>query len=474
MAKSEVGAGGPRNSPELSDALLEPSSTHEELKEKVRYIWLDFMQMASFEADPLIVAGAFGIRVWTSDGREYIDGVSGAISVSLGYGNQAVCDAVKTQIDQLQFWPVLHSTTPPALNLAEKLAGMLPGSLNHVFLLSGGSEATETAMKMARQYHLQTGSPLKEKIISRYWGYHGSTKGALSASGVSDKQKFGPFESGYIHVLPPYCYRCPFGKSPDSCNIECARAVETTIRYEGRATVSAVIVDPIMAAAGVLVPPKEYYQILREICTEMDVLLIFDEVMTGFGRVGKMFAAELYDVVPDIICLGKGIASCYQPLAATVASDKVAEAFRGGGDQTFLHGNTYGGHPVACAAGLATISEIERLDLVENSAAMGSYMLDRCKELQAKHSIIGDVRGAGLLLGLEMVRDRETREQFPKEAAIVPRIRDRAMAKGLLTRGSLHVLILAPALIVTRDEVDEVIAIVDESIGEVERELGAA
>lgn len=455
-------------------AVPQAALEHEELKKKVRHIWLDFMPMDEFEADPLIITKGSGIRVWSSDGREFIDGVSGAIVTSLGYGNAAVCDAIKRQLDQLQFWPVLVSTTPPALQLAERLAEILPGDLNNVFILSGGSEATETAMKMARQYHIETGSPLKNKVVSRYWAYHGSTKGALGASGVSDKQKFDPFPPGNIHVLPPYCYRCPFGKTPETCNIECARAVEQTIRYEGRDTVSAMIADPVMAAAGVLVPPKAYYQLLREICTRANVLLIFDEVMTGFGRVGKMFAAKLYDVVPDIICLGKGIASGYQPLAATVATDKIAAAFRGGANKTFLHGNTYGGHPAACAAGLASISEIERLRVVENAERMGRYMMDRFRQIQQRHRIIGDVRGAGLLIGLEMVRDRQTKEQFSKNDAIVPRIRKHAFQRGLITRGSLHVLILGPPLILNRDEADAIIQIVDDSILAVEREFGMA
>ncbi len=270
-----------------------------ELSELVPHIWLDFQQMAEFEKHPVIVVEGDGIRVRTADGRELIDGIAGAVVNGLGYRNERVQRAMKEQIDRLLWWPVLHSTTEPALRLAAKLAQLLPGDLDRAFLLSGGSEATECAMKMARQYHLQTGHPEKYKVIGRHWGYHGSTKGALSASGVADKKKFLPFLEGYIHALLPYCYRCPFGETdPDTCARQCVEQIEWMIRMEGRETVSAVIVDPVMGAAGVLVPPRDYYQRLREICDRNDVLLIFDEVMTGFGRLGEWFACQYYDVVP--------------------------------------------------------------------------------------------------------------------------------------------------------------------------------
>ncbi len=443
------------------------------LKEGVKHIWLDFQQMEEFEKNPMIVSEGDGIWVKTIDGKKYIDAISGAIVTGIGYSNQKVKEAMKEQIDQLCWWPVLHSTTPSAVNFVRKLVELLPGTLNNVFVLSGGSEATECAMKMARQYHIQTGNPLKNKVISRYWNYHGSTKGALSASGVGDKVKFDPFLAGYIHILPPYCYRCPYGKDPNSCDIECARALGRVISYEGRSTVSAVIVDPVMAAAGILIPPKPYYQIIRDICDETGTLLIFDEVLTGFGRIGTMFACNYYDVIPDIICLGKGISGGYQPLAATVAADKVARAFRGKKEDNvqFLHGNTYGGHPIPCAAGIAAIDELLRLNLVDNSRVMGEYLKKRCLDLQDKYPFIGDVRGVGLLLGIEMVEERKGKTLFPPKKAIVPKLIDKALQRGMITRGSLHVWILAPPLIVTKSEVDQIVDILDDSMKELQREL---
>ena len=443
------------------------------LKRNVKNIWLDFRQMQEFEQNPIIVSEGNGIRVKTVDGREFIDAISGAVVTGIGYSNEKVKEAIKRQIDELCWWPVLHATTPPALNLARKLAELLPGDLNTAFLLSGGSEATECALKMARQYHIQTGNPLKSKVISRYWSYHGSTKGALSASGVGDKVKFDPYLPGYVHFFPPYCYRCPFDLSSDDCCLECAQALEQMIRFEGKDTVSAVIADPVMAAVGILVPPKEYYLRIKEICNKLDVLLIFDEVLTGFGRTGSLFACNYYDVVPDIICLGKGIAGGYQPLAATVASDRVATAFRGKKEANvaFMHGNTYGGHPISCAAGVATIDELFRLNLVENSRKMGIYLKEECLRLQAKYSFIGDVRGLGLLLGMEMVQDKKAKTLFPSKKALVPRLIDKAMEKGLITRGSLHVWHLAPPLIISSAEIDEIIKILNECMSEIQREM---
>lgn len=433
---------------------------NESITDLVKHIWLDFQQMAEFEKNPLIVKSGEGIRVRTVDGRELIDAISGAVVTGLGYRNAHVEQVMKEQVDKLLFWPILHGTTEPALRLAARLAELLPGDLNRAFLLSGGSEATECALKMSRQYHIQTGNPRKYKVISRYWAYHGSTKGALSASGVADKRKFDPFLEGYVHALPPYCYKCPFGQpGPDRCHLECADQIERMIQMEGRDTVAAVIVDPVMAAAGVLVPPKGYYRRLREICDENQVLLIFDEVLTGFGRLGEWFASDYYEVLPDIICLGKGISSGFMPLAATVARDHVAAAFMGRRDDDvhFLHGNTFGGHPLACATGLAVIDELERLDLISNSRRMGERFRAVLGGLADEFECIGDVRGAGMLWGVELVQDRLTKRHFPKDQALAPRVLTHALRdEGLILRGSQHVIQLAPPLIATEADIDQI------------------
>lgn len=430
----------------------------------VRHIWLDFQQMALFERDPLIIVEARGLRVRTDDGREFIDAIGGAMVSTLGYGDEVVRRAMRASVDRLDFWSVLHATTPAAIALARRLAELLPGDLNTAFLLTGGSEATETAMKIARQYHRNRGEGTRFKVISRYWSYHGATLGALAASGVGDRRKFEPLPQGFMHVPPPYCYRCPFGKTPDSCQVECAEAVAEVVRYEGRESVSAVIADPVMAAAGVLVPPKAYYRRLRQICDDNGILLVFDEVLTGFGRLGTLFAADYYETVPDLICLGKGLSSGYAPVAATVARDHVAEAFRGDPSRTFLHGHTYGGHPLGCDTALAVIDQLLSRGLVEQARDSGAYLGARLGELAERHPEIGDVRGLGMLWGIEFVADRATRAQFPASDAFAPAVREWARKLGMLCRGSAHVVIVAPALVATRGELDEIVDVLDRAI----------
>ncbi|MDE0512670.1 MAG: aspartate aminotransferase family protein [Gammaproteobacteria bacterium] len=435
-----------------------------QFRDLVNHIWLDFQQMGSFIADPLVVTGGEGMRVRTDDGREFIDAIGGAIVSTLGYGNKSVRTAMHAAIDRQDFWPVLHATTPSALLIAKRLAELLPGNLECAFLLTGGSEATETAMKMARQYHRLNGQPTRYKVLSRYWSYHGATFNALAASGVGDRRKFEPLPGGFIHVNPPYCYRCPWGKKPESCNIECATAFKDVIRYEGEDTISAIIVDPVMAAAGVLVPPKNYYRILRELCDQHGILLIFDEVLTGFGRLGTLFACDYYDVVPDLICLGKGITSGYAPFAAVVAGAHITEKFIGDDARTFLHGHTYGGHPLGCETALAVIDELLSRDLIAQAATNGEYLRGRLLEIAKRHPEIGDIRGIGMIWGIEFVQDKKTRKHFPSKKARAIEIRQQAHKLGLLTRGSAHVIIIAPALTASFDELDEIIDILDQAI----------
>lgn len=449
------------------------ATEHEALLAKMRHIWIDFQQMTDFERDPMIVTSGKGLRVQTTDGREFIDAIGGAMVSTLGYGDESIRQAMHAAIDRQDFWPMLHSTTPAALRLAARLAELLPDPLNITFLVCGGSEATETAMKMARQFHRNTGRSTRYKVISRYWAYHGATLGALAASGLKDRVRFEPLPQGFNHVPPPYCYRCPWGRRPESCDVECANAVGAVINDEGRETVSAIIVDPIMAGAGVLVPPKTYYRRLREIADQTGVLLIFDEVLTGFGRTGHMFAANYYEVTPDLICLGKGITAGYAPLAAVVVSDAIAEAFRGGADRTFLHGHTYGGYPLGCETALAVTAKLVDDGIVARAAEQGAYLGRRLAEIAGHHTEIGDVRGVGMLWGVEFVADRKTRAPFPPANAFAPLVRRKALELGLITRGSVNVLILAPALTASRDEIDEIVALVEQAIDLARKELAS-
>jgi adenosylmethionine-8-amino-7-oxononanoate aminotransferase len=426
------------------------------------HVWLHAMQMADFEREPLIVTGGEGIRLTTREGRVLTDAVSAAMVTSLGYSNAHVVEAMRDQLDRLAFSPILHGTNEPAVALSSRLCELLPGDLDRVFLVSGGSEATETAMKMARQYHQLTGNPRKVKIVSRYLAYHGATSGALAASGLKDKAGADPMGGRVVRVLPPDSYRCPFGQmGPDECAQASLEAIARTIEYEGRDTVAAVIVDPVMAGAGILVPPRNYYARLREICGD-DVLLIFDEVLTGFGRTGEWFAADWYGVVPDIICLGKGISAGYSPLAATVARRHVADAFmRRGGH--FQHIHTFGGNPLSARVGLAVIDEFERLELVAHARERGVQLLDGLAAMAERVPYIGDVRGLGMLAGVELVADRDSKRPFkrpPAPLAMRAALRD----EDLLVRCSRDVVQLAPPLITTEAELEDILVRTERAI----------
>jgi hypothetical protein len=430
----------------------------------VSHIWLPVTDMRAFGESPLVIRSAEGITLTSVDGREFLDGVSSAMVTSLGYSNDRVQRAVSEQLSALPFGPVLHGATEPAIELADKLTSLLPGDLDRAFLLSGGSEATETALKIARQHHVLSGQPLKTKVIARYRSYHGATRAAMAASGLREKGLFEPLPAGFLHVSPPDCYRCGIDHAGADCSAETSlQQVAAMIEQEGRDTVSAVIVDPIMAAAGVLVPPKSYYAGLRELCGE-DVLLIFDEVLTGFGRTGHWFAADYYGVVPDIICLGKGMSGGFMPLAATVASKRVAEPFLHGA--VFQHIHTFGGHPAAAAAGLAVIQEFARLDLVAHVHELGAALERKLHAMAERHPSIGDVRGLGFLWGIELVADRDTRTRYDVPPG--PRVVAHAMQhERLLVRASRDVVQIAPPLVAREDQLDEIIDRLEKSIAAV-------
>jgi adenosylmethionine-8-amino-7-oxononanoate aminotransferase len=446
--------------------------------EEIERIVLDFTQMRTFAKDPFLFAEGDGIRVTDVAGKAYIDGLSGVFVNSLGYRNRAIIDAVTAQLERLHFAPPLHGTTPVALELVQALLAFAPQGMGAVKLLSGGSEATEAAMKLARQYHKQTGHPNKFKIIARYGGYHGATMGALSASGSWERKSvFEPLAAGFLHVHPPDCYHCPFGKTYPDCAITSARLVERTIEAEGPDTIAAVIMEPIsVSSAGFVVPPPEYFTILREICDRHGVLLIFDEIITGFGRLGTPFGADYYGVVPDLLCCGKGMSGGYAPLAAVLIAERVWAAFLGEPEERleFHHGHTYGGNPVACAAGLAALRQIHERELVQNARVRGAQLRSRLDAMAPRHRFIGDVRGAGLLQGMEFVQDRATRQSFPPPVRPGKLVEAAAKERGLLLRAGSDFVALAPPLIVTPQDVDLVCDILADSLLAVEADLEAA
>ncbi|HEX8940714.1 MAG TPA: aspartate aminotransferase family protein [Candidatus Limnocylindrales bacterium] len=433
------------------------------MQERVTRTMVDFTQMKSFAQDPLVLVEGHGIRVVDAEGRRYIDGLSGTFCAGLGHGDRALVEAGAAQLARLAMAAPTLATNDRALELVDVLLRLLPERYGVVKLLSGGSEATENAMKLARQYHKQTGQATRFKILSHYRSYHGGTGHAVAASGWATwRAPYEPLAGGFIHLHTPDPYRPPFEVAPERLAATYLRLVEETIELEGPRTIAALITEPILTSAGVVIPPEGYLPGLRELCDRHGILLIFDEIITAFGRVGTMFAAERFGVWPDLLCLGKGMSGGYTPLSAVVVSREVAAAFWGEPRDLvqFHSGHTYGANPVACAVGLAAISEIRTRGLAANAERQGARLQAGLREIAARHPAIGDVRGAGLLVGVELVRDRGTREQFPAALELGIRVRDEARRRGLLLRASHWMTVLAPPLTVTDAEVDEIVAIV--------------
>ncbi|MDR3618788.1 MAG: aspartate aminotransferase family protein [Paludisphaera borealis] len=432
-------------------------------------------QMAEWSKQPLIMARADGVYYWDVAGKRYLDALSGIYVASVGHNNRRVIDAIRAQLDVLTFSPPMHGTNPLAVQLANMLAELAPGDLSTVKFETGGAEVTEAAIKLARQYHKLTGSPGKYKIISRYQSWHGSTLGALSASGLKSRKTVNePLAPGFLHVFPPTCYRCPFGKEYPDCDITCATLIESVVEMEDPATVAAIMVEPIGHTGGIIDPPEEYLPILRDICDRHNILLIFDEIITGIGRTGQMFAAETFGVTPDILCIAKGMSGGYAPISAMICRRPIADAFWGpiATNPGFVEGHTFEGNPISCAAGIAVLSEILERDLLSNARERGAQLRRRFEELASKHRVIGDIRGKGLFLGIEFVRDVDTKERFPDATALGVKVGRRALEHGMLCRFDPHWIAFGPPLIVTAEQIDAMVAVLDRSLGEILAEEG--
>lgn len=426
------------------------------------------------QSDLLVFEKANGTTIVDADGNEYLDAYSALWNVNVGYGRQEIADAVYEQIEKLPYYPHAQINIPATL-LAEKLTALLPGNLNHVYFCNSGSEANETAIKMARQYGRQKyPGENRYKIISRYRGYHGFTYGAMSATGQTRRRKaFEPLVPGFHHVHPPYTYRYGQGCSESDFGIACANEIEKVVQWEGVETVVAVIAEPIIGGGGVLVPPDSYLPRVREICDKYGLLLIADEVITGFGRTGKMFGCEHWDVEPDIITLAKGLTSGYIPMGACVASDAVFEEFLGEPEENreFAQVCTYGGHPVACAAGLANLDILTEERLAENAERVGAYLLKNLKTLESMQ-IVGDVRGKGLMIGVELVSDSEgTQLDTTTTKAICAELLKRGIIVGRIGQTvdePENIIFFAPPLILTIPEADRIF----ETLGDVLENFG--
>lgn len=414
-----------------------------------------------------VITKGEGVRVFDQDGKSYLDLVAGMTRpVHVGYGRKEIAQAVSEQICKLPYYTPMQFANEPALELAEVLSKIAPGEIDRFFFVSSGSEAVESAIKLAKHYHYYRGDKQRYKIISRRGAYHGVTAGALNLLGtvLPMRQIMEPLAPGTVFVESPYCYRCPLHLTYPGCEIACARDIERIIQFEDPEQISAFIGEPIQQGFGAYAPPKEYWKIVREICDQYGILLISDEVICGFGRTGKWFGIEHFDIEPDMITMAKGISSGYVPLGGVGCTEKVIQPI-----EIFQHLHTYSNHPVACAAALKNIDIMKREHLVENSYQMGIYFLERLKTLES-HPAVGEVRGTGLWAAIDFTLDKRKKTTFPSQG--INRLVERAKRKGLMIKTMGQALEFAPPLIIQKEEIDEAIRILEECIGEEEKEMG--
>ena len=426
-----------------------------------------------------VVARAEGIHIWDRDGRRYIDGSSGAMVANIGHGNPRVLAAMRRQMEDATFAYRLHFENEAAETLARRIAARMPAHLDRVFFVSGGSEAVESCLKLARQYALASGQASRYKVISRFPSYHGATLGALAITGYAPMTApFAPMMREMPKVPAPTCYLDNDGLDWDARGLRYAETLREEIRRQGPETVLAFIMEPVGGAStGALVAPDSYYGRIREICDEYGVLLILDEVMSGVGRTGRFLAAEHWHLRPDIVALSKGFAAGYAPLGAMVADRRLVEPVLDAGG--FIHGYTYAGNPLACAAGLAVLNEIESLDLVANAARMGDVLKRGLRELMGRFPFIGDVRGLGLLLAFELMADRKTMRPLPRELNAHSVLVEIAYERGLIiysrrTRGGLegdHFMV-CPPMIVDEAQVAEILSLIEDSLAAFAAQVG--
>ena len=452
-----------------------PSEVKSLQESALEHLWVYLREPSDMaeKGDPAIFVSGEGVHVTDALGNTSIDGMSGLWLKNVGYGRKEIADAAYEQMLNLTYMP-LGTTTEPTIRLAEKISQIAPGDMTRSFFTSGGSEAVETALKLSRAYFKRVGEPNRTKFISRKGSYHGATMGALALGGshLYPKLDYEPLMPGVFHVPQPLPYRCEFGgETPEECAELCVNAVEEMIKFQDPETIAAVFAEPISSPMGCAVPGDNYWPRLREICDRYGVLLIADEVITGFGRTGKMFATEHWGVVPDMMTVAKGITSGYIPMGGCITRGEISDAFIGSQKASFKHVITFGGHPVAAAAALKNIEIMEEEGMVENAAKQGAYLLDGLNEMKEKYQIIGDVRGLGLFCGLELVADRGTKEYFPAEADLANRITQGFAENGLLLRGGDRMNV-APPLCITSSEVDDLVTIMDKVFDQVSKDLG--
>jgi putrescine aminotransferase len=449
-------------------------STEELKAANARHLWHPMASpVAMQKSPPDIIARGEGSWVWDIDGHRMVDGVAGLWSVNLGLGRTEIRDAIVKQLDELAYYNTFRGTTHPrAIELAERIVQIMqPDGVSAVFFSNGGSDSVEGALKLARQYWKVLGAVDRSKFIALRQGYHGVHFGGMSVNGNTHiRRPYEPLLPGCFHVDTPWVYRNPYTDDATRLGEICADLLEREIVFQGPDTVAAFIAEPVQGAGGVIVPPPNYWPAIRKVCDKYGVLLIADEVVTGFGRTGSLFGTRLWGVKADLWCLAKGISAGYVPLGATAISDKLARAFDKSDSAfaTITHGYTYSGHPVAAAAALAALSIIEKEKVVENAAKQGAYMNERLADLGRRSRLIGDVRGVGLMTCLELVADKATRKTLPRGAPEIAAVAREAYKRGAMIRTSAANIILSPALTIEREQVDLLCEILADSFKAVE------
>jgi adenosylmethionine-8-amino-7-oxononanoate aminotransferase len=439
-------------------------------QQAMRHLWLHFTPMHDLTPDSLqLIVRGEGPYVIDQDGRRLLDFLSGLFTVQIGYSHgEEIGEAAAAQMRELPYYTNWTYGHPRAAELADKLARLAPGAVNRSFFVSGGSEAVEAAIKLAREYHTANGEPLRRKVIARRIAYHGTTHGALSLTGITAlRTPFEPLMAGVRHVANTNQYRCKYCSEAGGCNLRCADEVEEMIEFEGPETVSMVIMEPVQNAGGAFTPHPDYHRRVNEICRSYGVLHAADEVICGFGRLGAWFGSQRYGYQPDIITAAKGLTSAYAPMGVTMFADHVADALISAG-KTYYHGITFGGHPVSAAVALKNLEIMEREGVIENVRAHEGYLEAQLRGLMARHPIIGDVRGTGYFWAMELVRDKETKATFtPLECDVLLRdfLSPELFKAGLLCRADDRgdpVIQVSPPLICTREHIDEAVAIFDQ------------
>ena len=444
-------------------------------QQSLEHLWIPTQSHADLAADDglLVIQKGEGIFLHDDQGREYIDAMSGLWLNAVGHGRSELADIAHEQMSRLAYQNTFAYASEPAVALATKLAELPPSTIRKAVFVNGGSEAVENALKIAKQYHHIRGNGSKFKVISRIGSYHGQTAGALSVNAASYAQRaaYEPLVPGAIHVPNVNCDRCPYEKTFPECDVYCARTIEDIIVAAGPSTVAAIIAEPISTANGSYVPDPAYWRTLRQICDKHDIVLIADEVINGFGRTGKWFGMDHFDVEPDIMTTAKQISSGYSPIAATLVSDQIARTFEEAGADGTIGGITWGANPVSCAVALGNLNIIESEGLVENAARVGEHVRSRLVQLREEHRTIHHTRGVGMMHVVELKKNPATGEDFDEADNIQARVTQNLRDEGVLARGGASIP-FAPPLVTNLEEADELVNRISRAIAKLESDLG--